>query len=214
MYFFLNQSLFNALNNSTYVRTIKLQYAYLSKPKKQILSKFKWQVMRALNMKEEDTQEQTQPVFDLYSNSLKDVIDTNIDDGLSVKNNYLRLLKPSAQALQPGKAVLLLSGLLGNGSWAISSKRNNSKPLPRGNSSPRLPLSIVPQDLLNPLFKSNNRRLQKTKKSVKLASEGMADSSNSARQFASTLSQSSSAISENNAEGIGNSRGKLTQENL
>lgn len=29
------------------------------------------------------------PVFDLYKDSLEDVIDNNIDDGLSGRNNYL-----------------------------------------------------------------------------------------------------------------------------
>lgn len=55
--------------------------------------------MHILNMKKKDIQEQTEPVFDLYRDNVKNVIDTDIDDGLPNRNNYLQLLKPSTPAL-------------------------------------------------------------------------------------------------------------------
>lgn len=45
--------------------------------------------MRALNIKEENTQGQTKLVFDLYRNNLNEVIDNNIDDGVYGRNNLL-----------------------------------------------------------------------------------------------------------------------------
>ena len=139
-----------------YIWTIKLWYAYLLKQRKQIFSKFKRQVICALNMKEKDTQRQTEPVFDLYRDSLEDVMDSNIDDRLLGENNYLRLSKPSTLILWPEKAVLLLSGLLGTGSRATSSKKNNLRLFLTDNSSSRLLPSIVPQNPLSLLLKPNN----------------------------------------------------------
>lgn len=55
--------------------------------------------MRALNMKEEDTQGQTKPMFHIHKNNLEDVMDNNIDDILFSRNNYLRLSKLSVPAL-------------------------------------------------------------------------------------------------------------------
>lgn len=55
--------------------------------------------MHILNMKEKDIQKQTEPVFDLYRDNVKDVIDTDINDALPSRNNYLQLLKPSTPAL-------------------------------------------------------------------------------------------------------------------
>lgn len=46
--------------------------------------------MRALNMREGDTQRQTELVFDLYKDNLEDIMDSNIDDGVSGRNNSLR----------------------------------------------------------------------------------------------------------------------------
>ena len=114
-------------------------------------------------------------MFDLDKDNLEDVIDSNIDNRLPGRNNHLCSSKLSISALQPGKAVLLLSGLLGNSNKATSSKENNSRPLSSGNSSRRLLPSIVLQDLLSPLLKSDDRRLLKTKQSVKLVSGDLAD---------------------------------------
>ena len=152
-------------------------------------------------------------MFDLYRNSLKDVIDSNIDDRLPGRNNYLRPSKPSAPALWLGKAVLLLFEHLGNSRRTTSSKRNNSRLLPIGNLSSRLAPNSVPQDLLNPLLKSNDRRLWKTKKSVRLVYGDLVNSSYSTRQSASTLFQGSLAVSKNNFEGMGNFKGNLMLEN-
>ncbi len=93
----------------TYVRMIRLWYIYLPEQRKQIFSKLERQVMRALNMKEGDTQRQTKPVFDLYRDSLEDVMDSDIDDEVPGRNNPLRPSKRSASALQPERAVALLS---------------------------------------------------------------------------------------------------------
>lgn len=161
-------------------------------------------------MKERDIQRQTELVFNLYRDSLEDVMDSDIDDELLGKNNNLRPSKPSTPAVWPGKAVPLLSGLLGNSSRATTSKKNTSKPLPTSNSSPRLPSSIVSQDPLSLLSKSNDCRLKKMKKSVRLASGGLVDSSYSTGQSTGTLSQGSLAVGENNAKSMANFGGKLT----
>ena len=145
--------------------------------------------MRALNMREGDTQGQTEPVFDPYRDSLEDVMDSNVDNGVPGRNNPLRPSKPSAPALRPERAVPLLSRLLGNDTRATSSKGNNSSTFPSGNSSPKLLPSIVPNDLSNPLLNSNDRRLWKTKKSAMLTSGGLgADLSYSAGQSAGAFS--------------------------
>ena len=143
----------------TYVRTIKLWYFYLPKQRKQIFSKLKRQVIRALNMREGDTQGQTEPMFDPYRDSLKDVMDSNINDGVPGRNNSLQPSKSNAPALQLERAVPRLSRLFGNDTRATSSKGNNSSIFSLGNSSPKLPPSIVPNDLSNPLLNSNNCRL-------------------------------------------------------
>ena len=197
----------------TYVQTIKLWYVYSLERRKQILSKLKRQVMRALNMREKDTQGQTEPVFDPYKDSLEDVMDSNVDDGVPSRNNPLRPSKPSAPALQPGRAVSLLSWLLGDGTRAISSKGNNSSTFSLGNSSPKLLPNIMLNDPSNPLLNSDDCRLWKTKKSAMLTSGGLGvDSSYSAGQFAGALSRDSFAVSENDTNGKDNSCKKLTRE--
>ena len=169
--------------------------------------------MRALNMREWNTQRQTEPVFDLYRDSLEDVINSNIDDGVPGRNNPLPPSKSSAPALWSERAVPLLSWLLGNDTRAISSKGNNSSIFPSGNSSPKLMPSIVPNDPSNLLLNSDDRRLWKTKKSAMLTSGGLgANSSYSAGQFAGALSRDSSVVSKNNTDGKDNSCGKLTRE--
>lgn len=47
-------------------------------------------------MRREDIQGQMEPVFNPYKNRLKDIIDSNIDDGVSRKSNLLKSSKPSA----------------------------------------------------------------------------------------------------------------------
>lgn len=59
-------------------------------------------------MREDDTQTQTELVFDSYSDSLEDIIDSDIDDGIPEKNNPLQLSNSSALALRLEKALLLL----------------------------------------------------------------------------------------------------------
>lgn len=51
--------------------------------------------MHALNIKKKDTQKQTKPVFDFSKDSLEDIINSNIDNKLLSKNNYLQLSKHS-----------------------------------------------------------------------------------------------------------------------
>lgn len=50
-------------------------------------------------MKKRDIQRQTELVFNLYRDSLEDVIDSNIDDELPSRNNHLWPSKLSAPAL-------------------------------------------------------------------------------------------------------------------
>ncbi len=75
-----------------YVRIPRLWYDYKMERGQQILSKLKRQVMRALNIKAGDTQGQTEPVHDLYQDSLDDVLDSNIDDTVASKINTNRCL--------------------------------------------------------------------------------------------------------------------------
>lgn len=44
--------------------------------------------MHTLKMREKNTQEQTKPIFDLFKDSLEDVIDSNIDNRISSRNNF------------------------------------------------------------------------------------------------------------------------------
>ena len=44
--------------------------------------------MRVLKIKEKDTQEQTELVFNSYRDCLEDVMDSNINNGLAGKNNH------------------------------------------------------------------------------------------------------------------------------
>lgn len=50
-------------------------------------------------MREKGIQKQIESVFDPYRNSLKDVIDSNIDDRVYSRKNPLQLSKPNAPAL-------------------------------------------------------------------------------------------------------------------
>lgn len=144
-------------------------------------------------------------MFDLYRDSLEDVIDSNIDDEIPDRNNSLQLSKLNAPAFWLEKAILLLSRLLGNGTGATNSKGNNSSIISLGNLSPKLPSSIVPNNLSNSLLKSNNCKLWKIKKSFMLMSGDLGDSSYNAGQSTSTLSQNFSAVNENNTDSIDNS---------
>lgn len=133
--------------------------------------------MHILNIQERDTQEQTEPLFDYYRDSLKDVIDNNIDNVVSSRNNLLQLSKPSIPALQLKRAIPLLFGFFSNDTRATSSKANNSSKFSLNNSLPKLPPSIVLNNLSNLLSKSDNCRLQKIKKRAILTSKGLGDSS-------------------------------------
>lgn len=45
--------------------------------------------MHILNKIEKNTQEQIKPIFDPYRNNLKNLIDSNIDNKIFSKNNFL-----------------------------------------------------------------------------------------------------------------------------
>lgn len=98
-------------------------------------------------------------IFDLYKDSLKDVIDSNIDDRIPDKNNSLQLLKPRISAFWPKKAILLLFKHFSNNTRAINSKDNNSSIFLLNNLSSKLLPSIIFHNSLNLLLKSNNCRL-------------------------------------------------------
>lgn len=53
-------------------------------------------------------------MLDSYNNRLKGIIDSNINDRILGRNNFLKLLKPSALAFQPEKAILILFKFLNN----------------------------------------------------------------------------------------------------
>lgn len=142
-----------------YIQIIKLWYIYLPKQKKQIFSKFKQQIMYALNIRKKNIQEQKKPRFDFYRDSLEEMIDSNIDNRVSDKNNFLWQSKSNISALSLKQLVLLLSRLFGNSTMAINSKNNNSSTFLLRNLSTKLPLSIIPNDLLNLLLKSNDFKL-------------------------------------------------------
>ena len=82
--------------------------------------------MQALNIKVGDTPGQTEPVHDLYKDSLDDVLDSNIDDTVASKidtNPYP--LRQTASATQPGM-LFYVPLLLGLFSEAVSSRDKNS----------------------------------------------------------------------------------------
>lgn len=82
-------------------------------------------------------------VFNPYKNNLEFIINSNIDDRLSNKDNYSQPSKLNAPAFWLGKAVLLLYELFGNSNRATSSNKNNSKLLPISNLSLGLPPGIM-----------------------------------------------------------------------
>lgn len=98
-------------------------------------------------------------VFDLYKDSLEDVINSNINDRVLSRNNFLCLSKLSIPAFWLEKVVLLLFKLFGNNTRAISSKNNNSNIFSLGNLLSKLSLIIVPNDLSNLLLKSDDCKL-------------------------------------------------------
>lgn len=49
--------------------------------------------MHALNIKEKNTQRQTKPVFNLYKDSLEDIIDSNVNNRVLVRKIFLQLSK-------------------------------------------------------------------------------------------------------------------------
>lgn len=84
-------------------------------------------------MRQKDTQEQTKPVFNLYKDSLEDVIDNNIYDRVSGQNNLLWLSKSSELALELERTIPLLFRLFDNGTRAINGQSNDSSILLLGN---------------------------------------------------------------------------------
>lgn len=60
-----------------------------------IFLKLKWQVKRALNIREKDIQRQIKPILNPCKDSLNGVMDINIDDEISNKSNPLEQLKLS-----------------------------------------------------------------------------------------------------------------------
>lgn len=115
--------------------------------------------MHALNIRKKDTKEQIKLVFDCYRNSVENVIDNNIDNEIFGKNNLLQLTKLKPPAFSLKKAIPLLSRLFNNNTKAISSKSNNFSTFLLSNLSPILLSSIMPNDLLNSLLKSNDYKL-------------------------------------------------------
>lgn len=68
----------------------------LARTKKTDFFKTQRQIMHALNIKK-NTQKQTKTIFDHCKNSLENIIDSNIDNSVSGKNNTLQASKPSTQ---------------------------------------------------------------------------------------------------------------------
>lgn len=121
--------------------------------------KTKLQVMYIVNIGKKDTQKQTEPIFDIYRNNLEDVMDSNIDNTVHTKNNFLFPSKPNVSAFLTKKATLLLFRLFSNNTRVTSSKNNNLSIFLLANSSLKLPSSIMLNDSSNLLLKSNNYRL-------------------------------------------------------
>lgn len=98
-------------------------------------------------------------MFNFYKNNLENGIDSNIDDKIPSKNNFLQPSKLNASIFQQTKAFLLLSQLFGNSTRTTNNKRNNLNIFLLGNLSLKLPSSILPNDLLNLLLNFNDRKL-------------------------------------------------------
>lgn len=97
-------------------------------------------------------------MFDLYKDSLENIIDNNIDNKVSGRNNLLQLLKLKVTAFWLEKAILLLSRLFGNGTRITNNKSNNLNIFLLANLSLKLLISIMSHDLSNPLLKSDDYR--------------------------------------------------------
>lgn len=98
-------------------------------------------------------------MFDLYKDSLEDIMDSNIDNRIFGKNNFLQLLKLSILAFQSKKTILLLFLLYSNDTRSINRKDNNTSIFLLSNLSTKILPSFIFNYLLNLLLKSNNCKL-------------------------------------------------------
>ena len=111
------------------------------------MSKLRQQIMWALSIKVEDTLRQIIPVYDLYKDSLDDILDSNIDDIVANKiDTNSCSLKQITSATQ-SKTLLNVQLPLGLFSEVVSNRNNNSSPSAKRSSSLTLPPSIVPREL-------------------------------------------------------------------
>ncbi len=163
------------------------------------MSKLKRQVMRALNIKAEDTQGQTEPVHDLYKDSLDNVLDSDINDTVaSTIHTNACLLKQTTSAIQLETPldVLLPSGLF---SETASGADKNFSLSAKKSSSSTLPPSTISKEPSNLLLRpsSNYGKLRKGKLRASVTSRGLGDSGYITDQ---SVSQGASVVSKSNAD--------------
>lgn len=68
---------------------LRLWNVYLPKQRKRIFLKLKCQVIYTLNRRERDTQGKTKLMLNFYKNSLKDAINSNIDNKVPSRKKFL-----------------------------------------------------------------------------------------------------------------------------
>lgn len=64
----------------TYIYTFQLWYNYKLEQRPQIITKLKWQVICIFNIIVGDTQKQVKLVYNLYKDSLDNILNSNIDN--------------------------------------------------------------------------------------------------------------------------------------
>lgn len=162
------------------------------------MSKLRRQVMQAVNIKVEDTQGQTKPIYDLYKDSLDDVLNNNINDTMArIIDMNPCPLKQTTLATQPRTPfdVPLPLRLF---SEETSGENKNSNSSAKKSSSPMFLPNIVPREPSNSLLRpsGNYDKQRKGKPRVVLASWDLGDLGYITNQ---SSSQSTSAMSKNNA---------------
>ncbi len=139
------------------------------------MSKLRLRVMRALNIKAEDTQRQTETIHDPCMDSLDYVLDSNINDTVaSIIDTNPCPLRRTTSVTQPGTPldVPLPLGLF---SEAASDGDKNSNPSAKRSSLPTLPPNTVSREPSNLLLRpsGNYDKLRKGKTRTAFTSWGL-----------------------------------------
>lgn len=121
-----------------YVLMVKLWYVYLLEKKNQNFLKLNCSVIHALKIRKKDNKGQIEPGFDSYKKSLKNIMNSNIDNKIPSRSNLLRLFELNALVWRLKRAILQLTRVFDNGSRANANKGNDLGTILLGNASSKL----------------------------------------------------------------------------